>query len=150
MSHTAYIRRETLVSMVINGVLSLAFFIAVFGRTSPVALWGMGHWVFDFIPQSFMIALMSTLVPGALTAKLTIETPLGTYKLCTLAAPYLAGVAELLLDPLARRTLRTPGPYLMALAFCVVIAPNAIWLVQSDFLPFQYVTERARVGNICR
>lgn len=69
MTHTAYIRRETLVSMVINGVLSFAFFIAVFGRTSPVALWGLGHWVFDFIPQSFMIALMSTLVPGALAAK---------------------------------------------------------------------------------
>ena len=53
----------------------------------------------------------------------------------------------LLLDPLARRSLRTPGPYLMAAAFCVVIAPNAIWLVQSDFLPFQYVTERARIAG---
>ena len=50
----------------------------------------------------------------------------------------------LIADPLARRTLRRPGPYLMALAFCVVIAPNAIWLVQSGFLPFQYVTDRAR------
>lgn len=56
----------------------------------------------------------------------------------------LSLAAFLLADPLARRTLRTPGPYLMALAFCVVIAPNAIWLVQSDFLPFAYVTERAR------
>ena len=55
--------------------------------------------------------------------------------------------AFLLADPIARRTLRTPGPYLMALAFCVVIAPNAIWLVQSDFLPFQYVTERARTAG---
>jgi 4-amino-4-deoxy-L-arabinose transferase-like glycosyltransferase len=50
----------------------------------------------------------------------------------------------LIADPLARRTLRLPGPYLMALAFCVVIAPNAIWLVKSGFLPLQYVTDRAR------
>jgi 4-amino-4-deoxy-L-arabinose transferase-like glycosyltransferase len=59
----------------------------------------------------------------------------------------LSLVAFLLLDPLARRALRAPGPYLMAAAFCVAIAPNAIWLVQSDFLPFQYVTERARVAG---
>lgn len=59
----------------------------------------------------------------------------------------LSLVAFLLLDPVARRALRTPGPYLMAAAFCVVIAPNAVWLVQSDFLPFQYVTERARVAG---
>ncbi len=59
----------------------------------------------------------------------------------------LSLVAFLVIDPLARRSLRTPGPWLMALSFCIVIAPNAIWLVQSDFLPFQYVTERARVAG---
>jgi 4-amino-4-deoxy-L-arabinose transferase-like glycosyltransferase len=59
----------------------------------------------------------------------------------------LSLVAFLVLDPVARRSLRTPGPWLMAAAFCVVIAPNAVWLVQSDFLPFQYVTERARVAG---
>jgi hypothetical protein len=53
----------------------------------------------------------------------------------------------LIADPLARRTLRSPGPYLMALAFCVVIAPNAIWLVQSGFLPFDYVTDRAMTAG---
>lgn len=51
--------------------------------------------------------------------------------------------AFLLIDPLARRKLRTTGPYLMVLAFCVVIAPNAIWLIQTDFLPFGYVSGRA-------
>jgi len=69
MSHESYIRRETLVSMVINGVLSLVFFLLVFGFAQHIPVWGMGNFVFDFIPQSFMISLMSTLVPGALTAK---------------------------------------------------------------------------------
>ena len=35
----------------------------------------------------------------------------------------------LLFDPLARRAWRTPGPYVMALAFAIVIAPNVWWLV---------------------
>ncbi|MEA2907127.1 MAG: hypothetical protein QOI12_4514 [Alphaproteobacteria bacterium] len=50
----------------------------------------------------------------------------------------------LLFDPVARRAWRTSGPYVMALAFTIVIAPNLWWLVQHDFLPFLYVDERAR------
>jgi hypothetical protein len=69
MSHDAYIRRETLISMAINGVFSLTFFLIVFGQAATVPLWGVGNWVFDMLPQSFMITLMSTLVPGAFTAK---------------------------------------------------------------------------------
>lgn len=51
----------------------------------------------------------------------------------------------LLIDPVARRALRTPGPWLMAVSFLVVIAPNAWWLVDSGFLPMQYVNDRARL-----
>jgi hypothetical protein len=49
----------------------------------------------------------------------------------------------LLFDPVARRAWRTPGPYVMATAFAIVIAPNAWWLVANDFLPFTYVDQRA-------
>src|SRR5882757_318201 len=52
----------------------------------------------------------------------------------------------LLFDPVARRAWRTSGPYVMALTFAVVIAPNAWWLVHDGFLPFQYVDERARTA----
>lgn len=69
MTHDAYIRKETLISMAINGVFSLTFFLIVFGQAATIPLWGVGNWVFDMLPQSFMITLMSTLVPGALTAK---------------------------------------------------------------------------------
>lgn len=69
MTHTAYIRRETLISMVINSVLTLLFFLLLFGGMAHVPQWGVGHWAFDFIPQSLMIALMSTLVPGLLTRR---------------------------------------------------------------------------------
>jgi hypothetical protein len=50
----------------------------------------------------------------------------------------------LLFDPFARRTWRTPGPYVMAIVFLVVLAPNLWWLVQNDFAPFHYVDARAR------
>jgi Dolichyl-phosphate-mannose-protein mannosyltransferase len=49
----------------------------------------------------------------------------------------------LLFDPTARRAWRTLGPYVMALAFTIVIAPNAWWLVQHDFMPFEHVNARA-------
>ena len=50
----------------------------------------------------------------------------------------------LLIDPTARRAWRTPGPYVMAAAFLIVIAPNAWWLVTHEFMPFRYVDDRAR------
>ena len=49
----------------------------------------------------------------------------------------------LLFDPVARRMWRTPGPYLMAATFFIVVAPNLWWLVDSGFLPFRYVNARA-------
>ncbi|MTW19135.1 hypothetical protein GJ689_23325 [Rhodoplanes serenus] len=53
----------------------------------------------------------------------------------------------LLVDVDARKAWRTPGPYVMALAFAVVIAPNAWAVVQSDFLPFRYVDARAKTAD---
>ncbi|RAI41005.1 glycosyltransferase family 39 protein [Rhodoplanes roseus] len=52
----------------------------------------------------------------------------------------------LLADRDARRAWATPGPYVMAIAFALVVAPNAWALVQSDFLPFRYVDERAKTA----
>ena len=65
----AYVRKETRISMAINAMLSLLIFLVVFGLHQPVESWGLGRWVFDFLPQSFMIALMSVLIPGAIAHK---------------------------------------------------------------------------------
>ena len=53
----------------------------------------------------------------------------------------------LLFDPFARRAWRTPGPYVMAAVFAIVIAPNVWWLVNNDFLPFHYVDGARRGGG---
>ena len=65
------------------------------------------------------------------------------------AAFALAGSLGLfmLLDPAARRSLLTPGPWLMALAFLLVIAPNLYWLVDTGFLPLRYVDARAKMAT---
>jgi hypothetical protein len=65
-------------------------------------------------------------------------------------AAFVLGVTMaliLLLDPFARRTWRTPGPYLMAAAFAIVIAPNVWWLITHDFMPLQYVDNRAEAAT---
>jgi 4-amino-4-deoxy-L-arabinose transferase-like glycosyltransferase len=65
------------------------------------------------------------------------------------AAFALAGSIGLfmLFDPQARRTLRTAGPWLMALAFLIVIAPNLKWLVETGFMPLRYVDARAKIAT---
>ena len=53
----------------------------------------------------------------------------------------------LILDPVARRSWLTPGPYLMGLTCAVLLAPNVAWLVEHDFMPFHYVDARAQLAQ---
>ena len=64
-----YLRRETWLSVAINSVLSLFFYIVFFPPVRDVALAWRGGLGADFIPQSFAITLMSVLVPGFLTRR---------------------------------------------------------------------------------
>jgi dolichyl-phosphate-mannose-protein mannosyltransferase len=65
------------------------------------------------------------------------------------AVPFAVSLGLFLLfDPVARRAWRTPGPYLAALAFVVVIAPHVWWLVNNqEISPFVYADLRARVAE---
>jgi hypothetical protein len=47
-----------------------------------------------------------------------------------------------LIDPVARRTLRTPGPYVAIAVGLLVALPHLIWLVANDFLPLTYAETR--------
>jgi hypothetical protein len=57
--------RETALSAFINGLLSFLFFLAAFGIGRPVAWAALAR---DGLPQSFMVALMASLVPGLIAA----------------------------------------------------------------------------------
>jgi hypothetical protein len=63
MNHNGIIVRETAISLLINLILSVVFFVVVFGLNSPVPLDALAP---DFFPQSFMVALMGSLVPALL------------------------------------------------------------------------------------
>lgn len=68
-AHRRYIAGEMALGAVINMVLSGAFVFLVFGgrADAPVAGWvGVAA---DAVPQSFMIALMSCIVPTVLTRR---------------------------------------------------------------------------------
>jgi hypothetical protein len=60
MIERSVILRETIVSVLINTALSIVFFLVVFGIKAPIRL---GDMALDFLPQTFMVALMGTLIP---------------------------------------------------------------------------------------
>jgi hypothetical protein len=66
-SRTQYIVVETLISVGINTALSIGFVFLVFHGQSHISATGPHGIVFDMAPQTFMISLMSCLVPALLT-----------------------------------------------------------------------------------
>ena len=80
----------------------------------------LGHW-----------CLLGIAFGGALWAK---------YFVVMLAAPY---ALFMFFDPQARRALATPGPWLALAVALLIAAPHVLWLFQTDFLPFAYVSHRA-------
>ena len=62
-----YITAETAIGAVINGVLSLAFVELLFHGQARVPVHGSHGLILDAVPQSVMIAVMSTIVPTLLT-----------------------------------------------------------------------------------
>ena len=64
-----YLAIETSLSMAINAAISIGFAWLVFHGHDHVPTSGLGGLVRDAAPQTFMIALMSTLVPSLVTRK---------------------------------------------------------------------------------
>ncbi|UUR09365.1 hypothetical protein [Sphingomonas glaciei] len=66
MNRHVIILRETMVSIVINMAITAGFFFALFGLSGPIDGAAYGK---DFLPQSFMVALMGALIPGLLVRR---------------------------------------------------------------------------------
>eukprot|EP01037_Dinobryon_pediforme_P024889 gene24889-26841_t len=63
MTTRAVLLREAVISAAINAVLSIVFFVLVFGVSVAPRLDALGP---DFLPQAFMVSLMGSLVPAML------------------------------------------------------------------------------------
>lgn len=63
---TRYIATETLISVAINVALSIGFVFLVFHGMRTVEVEGRHGMILDMAPQTFMVTLMSCMVPGLL------------------------------------------------------------------------------------
>lgn len=64
-----HIRRETIISVILNMVIGAGAVTLIMGTQGPVPVGGPDGFILDLIPQSFMIALMITLIPGLITER---------------------------------------------------------------------------------
>jgi hypothetical protein len=64
---TKYLAVETAISITVNAAISVGFVWLVFHGHDPVPTSGPGSLVRDAAPQTFMVTLMSTLVPSLIT-----------------------------------------------------------------------------------
>jgi len=69
----AYVRRQTIISIVITMAISAGFFLLVFRGTDPIAVWAPDNLALDFLPQSGAAAFMAALMP-ALQARRAISS----------------------------------------------------------------------------
>jgi len=67
----------------------------------------------------------------------------GIYAKYSVGVLYLTIVAWTLIEPRLRRTVRTPWPWFGAVVSLAVATPHLIWLVQSDFAPIRYASDRS-------
>lgn len=120
MKPSSYLARETFASAVINAVISVGFFLLVFGGVHPVPVWGIGNYAFDFLPQSFAIGLMATLVPGLMCRK-------------ALAHGRIAGRAG---APVEARSVAASAVVnaILAVVFGVGLCALVFWAVELDAL----------------
>lgn len=145
--HRRYLATETAISVVINVALSAVFTWTVFGGRAIIAADGAKGFGLDFLPQTFMISLMSVVVPTLLTRKRlsagrlsSIETRRSPWPLwmrapliAVAATLVLGGSAALLSPMLAPQGLVFPTLFGVKLAYGAIIAMlvTPIGLVQA-------------------
>lgn len=89
--------REAAIGFAINAVLSIAFFLGIFGlAVRPLSWAAPDALAIDFVPQSIAVALMSALVPALLVRKrLALAVPVRAIILralgCALVGAVLGG-----------------------------------------------------------
>lgn len=67
----------------------------------------------------------------------------GMYARLTVGLLMVTASVWMLVDPRARRSLATPGPWIGLAVFLVLCIPLARWLIANDFLPLAYASSRS-------
>lgn len=138
---TVSIRREAGISVVINGVLSLAFFLGVFGTVSrPLGWMAPDNLAIDFVPQSIAVALMSALVPALIARKRLGNGPalraiLIRAALCALAGGVLGGLLALSIGAVGLSTIGWGAALAIKIAYGGVLGALVATLALRRFVP---------------
>ena len=122
--HSRYIRNETLVGCVFNGMLSVVFAFIVFHGVASIPLRGPQGMAVDLIPTVFMITLVGNLIVTVLTRK-------------RVAAGQVPSLAPTSRQRLPRNALLRM--LLLAVLFTAVLVPLsilALWALRIASLPF--------------
>ncbi|WP_319534939.1 hypothetical protein [uncultured Vibrio sp.] len=81
MESESYVKKESLLSFVINSVLSLLFLYLVFYPVENLPVWGVDGLLLDSMIQGFAIGLMASLVPTLITSKRVAVGKLNGFKM---------------------------------------------------------------------
>ncbi|MFN3820541.1 hypothetical protein [Blastomonas sp.] len=127
----AYVRKQTLISILITMAISAGFFLAVFGQTNPIAVWAPDNLALDFLPQSgaasFMAALMPALQTRAAMTKGKLPGTAPTVRSIVVRAILLAlaalGLAAVVIGAL---TLSGVASFAWGTAFAIKVAYGAL------------------------
>jgi hypothetical protein len=141
--HGRYIATEVAISALINGALSLLAAWLVFGGRQSIEAAGPHGFAMDFLPQTFMVTLMSTLVPTWLTRRRVRAGGIGKLPqavsrlprnaalralVLALASTALLGVGAMWLAPVVcKGAVLLPGLLGMKVAYGVVISVPVTW-----------------------
>lgn len=115
--HRRYLARETAASAVINAALSGFVCWLVFGRAGAASIDDARAFATDFLPQAFILSLMSTLVPGALTRR----------RIRTGEVPVLAGATSKLPRKLLLRALCIASLAMLIGGGAALLLTLAVW-----------------------
>lgn len=132
-----HIAREAIVSAIINAVISAGFFNLVFCGLPTIPFWNSGGLVADAAPQSFMVALMGTLVPGFLTraairrGRLAVPASVATQRLVgqAIAVAAFAAGSGVLLATMVGLVSGGSAPFGVAAAIKILYGAALGWLV---------------------
>lgn len=64
---SAFVRKQTAISICITMAISTGFFLAVFRMGTPVHVWQPDYLALDFLPQSIIASFMAGLMPALQT-----------------------------------------------------------------------------------
>jgi hypothetical protein len=133
-----YQLREMANGIMINGLLSAAFAWLVFGSRRAVALWGLHGLALDFVPQTFVIALMSVIVPSLIArrrlaagllrpiersrpSRLPRSLAWRALLIALLTTAFAGGIAVLVLRSVLERPLSIDAVYALKVSYGVLI-----------------------------